>query len=120
MKSLLIAGAASFLAAPALAGPYVNGEVNSSFTGSDYNSSTSELHVGYAGELGSDAAWYIQSGPAFVAVDGEETTTELSGKAGVGVDIAENLNIYGEISFITVDGSDDNNYGTKVGVTYSF
>jgi len=36
-----------------------------------------------------------------------------------GTDITENLNLYGEVAFIT-DGSDDANYGTKVGVKYNF
>ena len=30
-------------------------------------------------------------------VDGEEAATEISGKAGVGVDVTESLNIYGEV-----------------------
>jgi hypothetical protein len=29
------------------------------------------------------------------------------------------VNIYGEVAFLT-DGDEDNNYGTKVGVKYSF
>ena len=40
------------------------------------------------------------------------------GKVGIGIDVAEDVNIYGEISFITDE--DDNGYGTKFGVTYSF
>ena len=38
-------------------------------------------------------------------VDGEEAATEISGKAGVGVDVTESLNIYGEVSFLTEDQS---------------
>ena len=37
-------------------------------------------------------------------VDGE-AVTEISGKAGVGVDVTESLNIYGEVSFLTEDQS---------------
>ena len=120
MKALIAAGAASFLAAPAFAGPYVNVETNAGYSGNDYNAATTELHVGYEGDIGETAGFYVQAGPAIVAVDGEDTTTEFSGKAGVGVDIAENVNAYGEVSFITVDGSDDNDYGLKVGLKYTF
>jgi len=120
MKTLIAAGAASFLAAPAFAGPYVNIETNAGYTGNDYNSATTELHVGYEGDIGEDAGYYVQAGPAIVAADGEETTTEFSGKAGVGVDIAENVNVYGEVSFITVDGSNENDYGLKAGLKYTF
>ena len=120
MKSVIIAGAASFLAAPAFAGPYVNVETNAGYTGSEYNAATTELHVGFEGPLGESAGYYVQAGPAIVALDGEDTTTELSGKAGLGVDVAENVNVYGEVAFITVDGQDDNDYGLKAGVKFSF
>ena len=75
MKALIAAGAASFLAAPAFAGPYVNIETNAGYTGNDYNAATTEFHVGYEGDLGEDAGYYVQAGPAIVAADGEETTT---------------------------------------------
>ena len=121
IKSVFAATAAlSMSAGAAIAGPYVNIETNAGYTGNDYNAATTDLHVGYEGAMGEDAGYYLQAGPAIVSVDGEDTTTEFSGKAGVGVDIAENVNVYGEVAFITVDGSDDNNYGLKAGVKYSF
>ena len=56
MIKSVIAGAAVAVAfaAPgaALAGPYVNVEANSSFTGSDYTGTTTDAHIGYAGEAG--------------------------------------------------------------------
>jgi len=119
MKAIIAAAiAAPFMAAPALAGPYVNIENNTGFTGSDYDGALTEFHVGYEGDLGESAGYYVQAGPAIVSVDGEENETELSGKAGVGVDLTENINVYGEISFVTDE--DDNGYGTKVGVKYNF
>ena len=121
IKSVFAATAAlSMSAGAAFAGPYVNIETNAGYTGNDYNAATTDLHVGFEGAMGEDAGYYLQAGPAIVSVDGEDTTTEFSGKAGVGVDIAENVNVYGEVAFITVDGSDDNNYGLKAGVKYSF
>ncbi len=119
IKSALAAVAATpLLAGAALAGPYVNVEANSGWTGSDYSGTTTEAHVGYEGELSETAGYYVQAGPAFVSEDGEATETELSGKVGVGVDVSENVEVYAEISFITSD--DDNGYGTKVGATYRF
>ena len=121
IKSVFAATAAlSMSAGAAFAGPYVNIETNAGYTGNDYNAATTDLHVGYEGAIGEDAGYYVQAGPAIVSVDGEDTTTEFSGKAGVGVDIAENVNVYGEVAFITVDGSDDNNYGLKAGLKYTF
>jgi outer membrane autotransporter protein len=121
IKSFAAVAAASVLGAgSAFAGPYVNIETNAGYTGNDYNSAVTDFHVGYEGPIGEDAGYYVQAGPAIVAADGVDTTTEFSGKAGVGVDIAENVNVYGEVSFITIDDSDDNGYGLKAGVKYTF
>ena len=118
-KSVFAATAAlSVSAGAAVAGPYVNVEANSGFTGSDYDGSVIETHVGYEGALGDNAGWYVQTGPAFVSEDGGDNETELSGKAGIGVELTESLEVYGEVSFITDE--DDNGYGTKLGATYRF
>ena len=124
IKSTLAAvAAAPLFAGAAVAGPYVNVETNAGWTGSDYTGATTETHVGWEGELGTDAGWYIQAGPAFVTEDGGETTTELSGKVGIGVDVTERLNVYGEVAAITsgeIDFDNDLDYAVKVGAKYSF
>ena len=56
------------------------------------------MHVGYEFEAGEDVTIYVQGGPAFVAVDGEETETEISGKVGVSGSLSEKLELYGEVS----------------------
>ena len=123
IKSVFAAAAAlSVSAGAALAGPYVNVETNAGYTGNDYNGSVTDLHIGYEGALGENAGYYIQGGPAIVAVDGQENETEISGKAGVGVDVTEQVNLYGEVSFLTADQAwgDDLGLGVKAGVKYSF
>ena len=123
MKALLLAGAASFLAAPAFAGPYVNLENNAGFTGSDFEGSVTETHVGFESAIGSNSAWYIQGGPALVSPDGGDLRTELSGKVGIGADVTENLGVYAEIAAQTQDEinfDEDLNFGTKVGLKYNF
>ena len=119
MKSFIALATLSALSAtPAMAGPYVNTEINSGWTGSDYGSSQTDLHVGYAGNA-QDLNYYLQAGPAIVSVDGEDANTEFSGKAGGSFQATEAVSVYGEISFITTD-ADDNNYGTKAGLTWAF
>ncbi len=123
MKTLIIAGVASFLAAPALAGPYVNIENNAGFTGSDFEGSVTETHLGYESGLGDSSSWYIQGGPAFVSPDGGDGSTELSGKVGIGADVTDRVNLYAEIAAQTSDEinfDEDLNVGTKIGVKYSF
>ena len=55
-----LAAAAPLMAAPALAGPYVNVETNASWDGDDYTGATTDIHVGYEGEAGV-ASYYIQA-----------------------------------------------------------
>ena len=105
--------AAAAVAAPsaALAGPYVNVEANSGWTGSDYTGTTTDAHLGYEGTVGA-AAWYVQGGVSLVSPDGGETDTVPSGKAGIGAPITEALGAYGEVSFIGSGDSDvDRGYG---------
>ena len=119
-KSVFAATAAlSMSAGAALAGPYVNVETNAGWVGDDYSAATTDLHVGYEGDLGA-ASYYVQAGPAIVAVDGEESETQFSGKAGLGVPVTDALGVYGEFSFLTADDSDNNGYGGKLGVKYNF
>ena len=115
-----LAAAAAF-AAPgaALAGPYVNVEANAGWTGDDYTGATTDIHVGYEGEVGA-ASYYVQAGPAIVSVDGEESETEFSGKAGLGLPISDALSAYGEVSFLTAEDEDDFGLGGKLGLKYNF
>ena len=113
------AAAVAFAPAAALAGPYVNVEANAGWVGDDYKSTTTDIHVGYEGEVGA-ASYYVQAGPAVVAVDGEETDTQFSGKAGLGIPVSDALSAYGEVSFLTADDDDDFGVGGKLGVKYNF
>ena len=119
IKSALAAVvAAPLFAGAALAGPYVNVEANSASLGSDYIGTETDLHVGYEGDLGESASWYIQAGPAFVALDGEDLETEFSGRLGAEVAVTEDLDLYGEFKYLS--GDDDALYRTEVGVKYTF
>jgi hypothetical protein len=119
-KSVFAATAAlSMSAGAALAGPYVNIETNAGWVGDDYTAATTDLHVGFEGEAGA-ASYYVQAGPAIVAVDGEETDTQFSGKAGVGVPVTDSIGVYGELSFLTADDDDDFGLGGKLGAKFNF
>ena len=69
IKSTLAAVAASpfLFAGAAFAGPYVNVEVNSSLTGSDYTGTTTEAQIGWEGEN-----WYVSGGPIEFSVQTAE------------------------------------------------
>ncbi len=122
-KTVFAATAALFTSAgTALAGPYVNVETNAGWAGDDYVGATTDVHVGFEGEVGA-ASVYVQGGPAIVAIDGEENETRISGKVGVGVPVTDALGIYGELSAITATDEfemDDLSVGGKLGVKYNF
>ena len=121
-KSVFAAAAAlSMSAGAAVAGPYVNVETNAGWTGDDYTGATTDFHVGWEGELGESAAWYVQGGASYVSPDGGDADTVPSGKAGISVAATESLGVYGELSFIGSGDDDiDRGYGGKLGVKYSF
>ena len=108
------AAAAPLFAGAAFAGPYVNVETNSSFTGGDYTATTAEFALGYEG-----SNWYVQGGPIVNSPDGGDSDTEFLAKAGGSVDLSESVVGYGELTFQTADGA-DNGYGAKIGAKFTF
>ena len=112
MKFLALIPAASLFAAPVMAAPYVNIESNTGFAGSDHTATTIDNHVGYESN-----GWYIQAGPALSLPEGGDTEIEFSGKAGATVPANDNLDVYGELSFLT---GNTNGYGLKAGAKYYF
>jgi hypothetical protein len=120
IKSVLAAAAAApFMATAAFAGPYVNIEANSGFSGSDYSGTTTDFHVGYEGSEGA-LGYYIQGGPSLRTPDGGTNETVFSGKTGLSVAATENLGVYGEFSLATAKGAAKNSYGVKAGLKYAF
>ena len=105
-KPLIAAvAAAPLFAGAAFAGPYVNVEANASYPDGEYTTATTDIHFGFEG--GSEKiGWYVQGGPGFVHTDStDDTETELSGKVGLSVAVADGADIYGEIAGITGEDS---------------
>ena len=123
-KPLIAAvAAAPLFAASAFAGPYVNVEANASYPDGEYTTATTDLHFGFEG--GSEkVAWYVQAGPGFIHTESsDDTETEISGKVGVSVAVADGADVYGEIAGITGEdssGDDIVDFAGKVGVKYVF
>ena len=129
IKSTIAAVAASpfLLAGAAFAGPYVNVESNLSYPDGEYSAATTDIHIGYEGTTGTEGkiAYYVQGGPSLVHSDStDDTETELSGKIGASVAVAQDLSAYGELSGISngEDASGDNivDWGGKLGAKFTF
>ena len=120
MKKITLAIVASLFSVPAIAGPYVNVETNASYTGSDYTSRATDLHVGYENAVGA-LDYYVQGGKTINAQDGVDSDSAWSGKFGGSVSATEKLGVYGEVAFSNIfDEDTDNSWGTKLGAKYSF
>ena len=118
MKKLALVLATTLVSTPAMAGPYVNVETNANYTGSDYESRSTDLHVGYENNIG-DLAYYVQGGKTINATDGVDAESNFSGKLGASVSATDKLGLYGEVSFAQVEDA-DNTYGTKLGAKFNF
>tara|TARA_A100001037_G_scaffold70266_1_gene62849 strand:+ start:64 stop:420 length:357 start_codon:yes stop_codon:yes gene_type:complete len=118
MKKIALALAASLASAPAMAGVYINAESNGSYTGNNFTSRTTDLHIGYEDSVGK-LGYYIQGGPAFTSPDGADGNTNFSGKLGGSIAASEKFDVYGEVSFLT-DEVADTAYGTKIGAKFKF
>ena len=124
IKSKIAAIAASpfLFAGAAFAGPYVNVESNVSYPDGDYSGATTDIHIGYEGTKGK-LGYYVQGGPALVAVDGTDGSEgEISGKVGASYAATDTLGVYGELSLITteVNNDDQKNWGAKIGAKFNF
>ena len=122
LKSVFAAAAAApFMATAAMAGPYVNVEANSGWTGSAYGGTAIDNHIGYEGALGESASYYVQGGATVKLPDGGEAKWVPSGKAGLGVGLTDSLSAYGEVSFVgSGESGVDRGYGTKAGLKWTF
>ena len=125
-KPLIAAAAAAPLfAGAAFAGPYVNVEANASYPDGEYTTATTDLHIGFEGGTeDGKVAYYVQGGPGFVHTDSsDDTETEISGKVGVSVQVADAASVYGEISGISNEdssGDDIIDFGGKLGAKFTF
>ena len=124
-KIFSLSAAAAIMAAPsaAIAGPYLNVESNSGFSGSDYSATSIDTHIGFESSLGESSSWYIQGGPTFIINDGaEEGIQAASGKVGVSTALTSNLGAYGELAAITADNYDFDSlsFNAKLGLKYTF
>jgi len=120
-SAFAVLAAAPLFAGAAMAGPYVNVEANSGWTGSNYGGTALDTHLGYEGALGESAAWYVQGGATTLLPDGGTADTVPSGKAGLSAGLTDSLSAYGEVSFVGsgVAGV-DRSYGTKAGLKFTF
>ena len=127
MKRFLAAVAVAPIAisSSAVAGPYINADIESSFYDGEYHMSQTGLHLGYKDANGK-LEYHIQGGPLLTEVDNPDDAgieIDYSAKAGVSYAVSDNVDVYGKVTamFFNTDyyGKFDE-VTTNVGVTYQF
>ena len=122
IKSKIAALAASpfLFAGAAFAGPYVNVEATSNYTGDDYTSTSTEFQLGYEGTTPNGIDWYVSGGPTTTHTEADDKfgDTELIGYIGGGKAINDSVGVYGELSGAT--NVDDIDWSGKAGLKYTF
>ena len=121
-SAIALAAAAPLMAAPALAGPYVNVE-DPTQVGLAMTTPEQPLTFIWATKVKLvPLHTMFKVDPAIVATDGAENSTRFSGKAGFGIPVSDAVGVYGELSFITAEDEfmDDLGVGGKLGVKYNF
>lgn len=117
MKSIIFAGLLLGAAHGAHAAPYLNVETNQGYSGGELGATVTDVHYGVEG--GDEVfSWYIQGGPSYTAVQGEDGEAQLSGKLGGSAALGTDLSIYGEVSAAST--SDDPSVGLKAGLKWGF
>ena len=118
IKALIVSSAvvgAAALASPAQAeGFYLNPEYNAGWSGSNFTAGVLDLGVGYE-----SGAFFAQIGPSVLMKDGVDAETGFSGKTGLSAAVADNVDMYGEVSFAKYESADAG-YGLTGGAKYSF
>ena len=127
MKRFLAAVAAAPIAisSAAVAGPYINADIESKFYDGEYHMSQTGLHLGYKDVKGK-LEYHIQGGPLITEVDNPDDAgieIDYSAKAGISYAVDDNVDIYGNVTamFFNTDyyGKFDE-VTTNIGVTYQF
>jgi len=112
MKQLLALAAIPFIAAPAMAGPYVLNKNEVKFDGTEYDSTTLELRGGYEQSVSDTVSLYGEVGPGYEWATNGDGQSILVYEAGVKADLTDRLE--GKIKVEGAYGFTDKTSGNKI------
>jgi len=117
MKIAFALAALPFMAAPALAGPYVM--TKSEFKGSDqdYKEAVNQARLGYDWKLGKVAP-YVELGGGAKTPDGADSTGFVAAEVGAGIKLTDKLSAKAKFEALSFDAKTD--WKVEVGTKYRF
>ena len=117
MKFAIALAALPFMAAPALAGPYVSTKSEFKFSDDNYKDAVNQARVGYDWKVGI-AKPYVELGGGAKTPDGGSSTGFTSAEIGSALKLTEKLSAKAKAEFISTSAKND--WKVEVGTKYKF
>ena len=111
------------IAAPAMAGPYVESKTTSALSDGNYKGGQTELRIGYQEKVAKNVTLFGEIGPGYEWTKGKTTTTGETvtvGEVGVKVKATDNISVNAKVSGEYGYTSEVFDLGGEVKVRYSF
>ena len=122
MKFLALAALIPMMAAPAMAGPYVESKTGFSSSDGEYKSSQTELRVGYQSKLKNGLTTvYAEVGPGYEwNKEGTPGETVLVSEVGVKTPLSKNVGLAAKLFSEYGNDTEVFNLGGELKVRYTF
>ena len=123
MKIAIALAALPFMAAPALAGPYVESKTTSALSDGTYKGAQTELRVGYEEKVAPTVTVFGEIGPGYEWTKGATSTTGETvavGEVGVKVKATDKISVNAKVSGEYGNTSEVFDMGGELKVRYAF
>ena len=117
MKFAIALAAVPFMAAPALAGPYVMTKSELKFSDANYKEAVNQARLGYDWKVG-NAKPYIELGAGAKTPDGGASKGFTAAEIGSALKLTEKLSAKAKAEFINL--SDKTDWKVEIGTKYKF
>jgi len=117
MKFAIALAALPFMAAPALAGPYVSTKSEFKFSDDNYKEAVNQARVGYDWKVGI-AKPYVELGGGAKTPDGGASKGFTAAEIGTGLALTEKLSAKAKAEFISTSTKTD--WKVEIGTKYKF
>jgi outer membrane autotransporter protein len=123
MKFAIALAALPFVAAPAMAGPYVESKTTAALSDGTYKGAQTELRIGYEEKVAKGVTLFGEIGPGYEWTKGTKTTTGETvavGEVGVKAKLASNVGVQAKLTGEYGNTSEIFDMGGELKVRYSF
>lgn len=123
MKFAIALAALPFMAAPALAGPYVESKTTSALSDGTYKGAQTELRIGYEGKAAKNVTVFGEIGPGYEWTKGKTKTTGETvavGEVGVKVKATDKISVNAKVSGEYGGTTEVFDMGGELKVRYAF